>query len=164
LTFMGTAYWLLPRLTGRELELGLLAKVQPYLWFIGMVLFSISNHITGLMGMPRRIYDASYGGAAAAQAWRGLTDVSAVGGLFLFTSAGFFMLVMLGTGLAGKKREPEPIEWAEPLEPVSPRAGLLDRYGLWTVVAIVLVLIAYAVPLWQHLQMQRFGSPGFTPF
>ncbi len=77
LTFMGTAYWLLPRLTGRELELGLLAKVQPYLWFIGMVLFSISNHITGLMGMPRRIYDASYGGAAAAQAWRGLTDVSA---------------------------------------------------------------------------------------
>jgi len=164
LTFMGTAYWLLPRLTGRELELGLLAKVQPYLWFIGMVLFSISNHITGLMGMPRRIYDASYGGAAAAQAWRGLTDVSAVGGLFLFTSAGFFMLVMLGTGLAGKKCEPEPIEWAEPLEPASPRAGLLDRYGLWTVVAIVLVLIAYAVPLWQHLQMQRFGSPGFTPF
>ncbi|HYT05421.1 MAG TPA: b(o/a)3-type cytochrome-c oxidase subunit 1 [Gemmatimonadales bacterium] len=164
LTFMGTAYWLLPRLTGRELELGLLAKVQPYLWFIGMVLFSISNHITGLMGMPRRIYDASYGGAAAAQAWRGLTDVSAVGGLFLFTSAGFFMLVMLGTGLAGKKREPEAIEWAEPLEPVSPRAGVLDRYGLWTLVAIVLVLIAYAVPLWQHLRMQTYGSPGFSPF
>ncbi len=164
LTFMGTAYWLLPRLTGRELELGLLAKVQPYLWFIGMVLFSISNHITGLMGMPRRIYDASYGGAAAAQAWRGLTDVSAVGGLFLFTSAGFFMLVMLGTGLAGKKCEPEPIEWAEPLEPASPRAGLLDRYGLWTLVAIVLVLIAYAVPLWQHLRMQTYGSPGFSPF
>lgn len=23
---------------------------------------------------------------------------------------------------------------------------------------------AYAVPLWQHLQMPRFGSPGFKPF
>ena len=164
LTFMGTAYWLLPRLTGRELELGLLARVQPYLWFIGMVLFSISNHITGLMGMPRRIYDASYGGSAVAHAWRGLTDLSAVGGLFLFTSAGFFMLVMLGTGLAGKRRPPDPIQWAEPLEPVSPRAGLLDRYGLWTVVAVVLVLIAYAVPLWQHLRMQTHGSPGYSPF
>jgi len=164
LTFMGTAYWLLPRLTGRELELGLLAKVQPYLWFIGMVLFSISNHITGLMGMPRRIYDASYGGSAVAHAWRGLTGVSAVGGLFLFASAGFFMLVMLGTGLAGQKRTPEPIEWAEPLEPVSSRAGLLDRYGLWTVVAVVLVLIAYAVPLWQHLRMQTYGAPGYSPF
>jgi len=164
LTFMGTAYWLLPRLTGRELELGLLARVQPYLWFIGMVLFSISNHITGLMGMPRRTYDASYGGSAVAHAWRGLTDLSAVGGLFLFTSAGFFMLVMLGTGLAGKRRPPDPIQWAEPLEPVSPRAGLLDRYGLWTVVAVVLVLIAYAVPLWQHLRMQTHGSPGYSPF
>ncbi|HXL34879.1 MAG TPA: cbb3-type cytochrome c oxidase subunit I [Gemmatimonadales bacterium] len=164
LTFMGTAYWLLPRLTGRTLELELLAKVQPYLWFIGMVLFSISNHITGLMGMPRRIYDASYGGSAVAHAWRGLTGVSAVGGLFLFTSAAFFMLVMLGTGLAGKKSAPQPIEWAEPLEPVSLRAGLLDRYGLWTLVAIVLVLIAYAVPLWQHLRMHTYGSPGFTPF
>jgi len=164
LTFMGTGYWLLPRLTGRQLELDLLAKVQPYLWFIGMVLFSISNHITGLMGMPRRIYDASYGGSAVAEAWRGLTGVSAVGGLFLFTSAGFFILVMLGTGLAGKKRDAEPIEWAEPLEPTSTRATLLDRYGLWTVVAVLLVLIAYAYPLWSHLQMRRFGSPGFTPF
>jgi cytochrome c oxidase subunit I len=164
LTFMGTAYWLLPRLTGRELELALLAKVQPYLWFIGMVLFSISNHITGLMGMPRRIYDASYGGSPVAHGWRGLTDLSAVGGLFLFASAGFFMLVMLGTGLAGKRRPPDPIQWAEPLEPVRPRAGLLDRYGLWTVVAVVLVLIAYAVPLWQHLRLQTYGSPGFSPF
>ena len=164
LTFMGTAYWLLPRLTGRELELGLLAKVQPYLWFIGMVLFSISNHITGLMGMPRRIYDASYAGSPVAHAWRGLTDVSAVGGLFLFVSAGFFILVMLGTGLAGKRGTPPAIEWAEPLEPVSPRAGLLDRYGLWTVVAVVLVLVAYAYPLWSHLQMQTYGSPGFSPF
>jgi len=164
LTFMGTAYWLLPRLTGRDLELGLLAKVQPYLWFIGMVLFSISNHITGLMGMPRRIYDASYGGSAVAHAWRGLTGVSAVGGLFLFASAGFFMLVMLGTGLAGKRRAPEPIEWAEPLEPGQPRAGLLDRFGLWTAVAVLLVLIAYAYPVWAHLQMQTYGSPGYSPF
>ncbi len=164
LTFMGTAYWLLPRLTGRELELGLLAKVQPYLWFIGMVLFSISNHITGLMGMPRRIFDASYGGSAVAHAWRGLTGVSAVGGLFLFASSAFFLLVMLGTGLAGKRIAPQPIEWAEPLEPLSPRAGLLDRYGLWTAVAVLLVLVAYAYPLWAHLHMQTYGSPGYSPF
>jgi cytochrome c oxidase subunit 1 len=84
LTFMGAAYFLLPRLSGRELELGLLARVQPYLWFIGMMLFSFSNHITGLMGMPRRIYDASYGGSTIHMA--GLTGVFSVGGLFLFTA------------------------------------------------------------------------------
>lgn len=164
LTFMGASYWLLPRLTGRELELALLARVQPYLWFLGMLLFSISNHITGLMGMPRRVFDASYDGAAAAQAWRGLTGVSAAGGLLLFASAGFFILVMVGTALAGQRREPEAILWAEPLHPVATRRTLLDRYGLWTVVAVILVLVAYAYPLWMHLRMARFGSPGFQPF
>ena len=164
LTFMGASYWLLPRLTGRELELALLARVQPYLWFMGMLLFSFSNHITGLMGMPRRIYDAAYGDAAAAHAWRGLTEVSAAGGLLLFASAAFFILVMVGTALAGKRREPEPVLWAEPLHPPAPQRTLLDRYGLWTVVAVILVLIAYAYPLWTHLHMVRFGSPGFKPY
>ena len=164
LTFMGATYWLLPRLLGRELELGLLARVQPYLWFVGMALFSFSNHVTGLMGMPRRIYEASFGGAAAALPWRGLTLTSALGGLFLFTSAAFFVMVVLGTWLAGRKREPEPIEWAEPLHPVVAKATWLDRYGLWTAVAVVLVLLAYAYPLLTHLQMTRFGSPGFKPF
>lgn len=163
LTFMGLAYHLVPRLAGRELELGLLAKVQPYLWFLGMLLFSISNHTTGLMGMPRRVYEAEYGGAAAAQAWQGLTGLSAIGGMVLFASAAFFLLVMLGTALAGKRREPEPLEWAEPLHPVG-KPGWLDRFGLWVVVAVVLVLIAYAVPFWNHLRMERFGSPPFTPF
>jgi cytochrome c oxidase subunit 1 len=164
LTFMGASYYLLPRLSGRALELELLARVQPYLWFAGMMLFSFSNHITGLMGMPRRVFDAAYDGGAAAASWRGLTGVSAVGGLFLFASAGFFMLVMIGTALAGKRQAAQPFGWAEPLHPVAPRRTILDRYGLWTAIAILLVLIAYAYPLWMHLQMPRFGSPGFKPF
>src|SRR5262245_10901065 len=164
LTFMGASYWLLPRLTGRELELGLLARVQPYLWFIGMLLFSISNHITGLMGMPRRIYEAGYGGSPVAATWSGWTGLSAVGGIFLFTSAGFFMLVMIGTALAGRRHDFEPVVWAQPLHPIPNRRTLFDRYGLWTAIAILLVIVAYAYPLWTHLRMTRFGSPGFKPF
>jgi cytochrome c oxidase subunit 1 len=164
LTFMGAAYFLVPRLSGRELELGLLARVQPYLWFIGMLLFSISNHITGLMGMPRRIYEAGYGGSAVAEAWRGWTGLSAVGGVFLFTSAGFFMLVMLGTAWGGRRRDFDPVVWAQPLHPAPTRRTLFDRYGLWAAIAILLVIVAYAYPLWAHLRMARFGSPGFSPF
>ena len=164
LTFMGTAYWLIPRLTGQELELGLLAKVQPYLWFLGMVLFSIANHITGLMGMPRRIYEATYQGSAVAQRWEALTLTSAIGGLFLFMSASFFLMVMLGTVLAGKKTETRQVEFAETVVPESNRQTVFDRLGLWTVIAVVLVLIAYAYPIYSHLQMQTFGSPGYKPY
>lgn len=164
LTFMGVSYWLVPKLVRRELELGLLAKVQPYLWFIGMVLFAIANHATGLMGMPRRIYDPSYLGHPAAQEWKALTGVSAVGGLFLFASAAFFLLVMLGTVLAGRPHNDDTISFAEPLEGPPSRKSIFDRFGLWVVIAVALVGIAYAYPLAHHLSLERFGSPGFRPF
>jgi cytochrome c oxidase subunit 1 len=164
MTFMGACYWLVPRISGRELELGLLAKVQPYLWFLGMVLFSFTGHITGLMGLPRRLFTTNYGGAVQAQSWEALTNASALGGLVLHVSAAFFVLVMLGTLLAGKRTTPEPIVWAEPLGPPQARAGIWDRLGLWFAVAVVLVVIAYAVPLANHLGMTRYGSIGFKPF
>lgn len=164
LTFMGVAYWLVPKLVGRDLELALLAKVQPYLWFLGMLLFSIANHITGIMGMPRRVYEASYGGNTVADSWQGLTLISALGGVLLFISASFFLLVMLGTVLAGRRSAQPAVAYAEPLEGHPTARGLFDRFGLWVVVAVVLVVIAYAYPLIQHLGMERFGSPGFKPF
>ncbi len=164
LTFMGAAYWLIPALTGRELELGLLARVQPYLWFMGMLLFSVSNHLTGLQGMPRRVYEFDYGGSPVAEAWAAGTGISALGGVFLYASALCFILVMVGTGLAGRKHDPEPLEFAEPLEPPGDKARILDKLWLWVVIAVVLLVAAYAVPIIQHLGMERFGAPGFRVF
>jgi hypothetical protein len=39
-----------------------------------------------------------------------------------------------------------------------------DRLGLWFGVAVVLVVIAYAIPLWDLMHLTRYGSPGFKPF
>lgn len=166
LTFMGAAYWLVPKVSGRALELRLLAQVQPYLWFLGMLLFSFSNHVTGLMGLPRRVFSTSYGGAPQAQMWEGLTLLSALGGIVLFASAACFVAVMLGTLLAGPRVEQPPIAWAEALDvPDGPRhSGIWDRLGLWFVVAVVLVVIAYAIPLWNLMHMTRYGSPGFRTY
>jgi cytochrome c oxidase subunit 1 len=163
LTFMGASYWLVPNLLGRRLELAPMARVQPYIWFLAMLLFSIPTHITGVMGMPRRVYDASYGNHPTALTWIWLTDVSAAGGLLLFLSALFFVLVMLFT-LFGTESQPEALEFAEPVEPPGHRAAIFDRLGLWTAAAVILVVIAYGPPIWNHLQLARFGSPGFSPF
>jgi cytochrome c oxidase subunit 1 len=162
LSFMGATYWLLPRLTGKPLRLPGAAQVQPYLWFGGMMIFSLTNHATGMMGMPRRVYDASYGGSPIAARWAEWTAISAVGGVILFVSAARFAAVVAAT-LLGKAGAPREIEFAEAYE-ASPRRGVWDRYGLWTAVAAVLVLAAYAWPIAHHLSMVRFGSPGFKPF
>jgi cytochrome c oxidase subunit 1 len=164
LTFMGAAYWFVPRLTGRPLGLPSLARVQPWLWFIGMMVFSLVNHATGLAGMPRRIYDASYGGHPAAARWQAWTGISALGGVVLFVSAMFFVVVMLATATNQRAAVNAPIEYAEPLYPGSGSRSMWDRIALWTALAIILVLIAYAYPITSLLRLQRFGSPGFSPF
>jgi cytochrome c oxidase subunit 1 len=140
-----------------------MARVQPWLWFLGMLLFSIPSHLTGLMGMPRRVFDPRYADHPAAASWQRLTDVSAVGGIVLFASALFFVLVMLFT-LFGPHVPPEPIQFSEPLEDPGTKGAFLDRLGILTAVAVLLVVVAYAYPIWQHLQMPRFGSSGFSPF
>jgi cytochrome c oxidase subunit 1 len=163
LTFMGTCYVVVPRLLRRRLELAPMARVQPWIWFLGMLPFSIPTHLTGLMGMPRRVFDPSYANHPTAASWQWLTNLSAIGGIVLFASALFFVLVMLFT-LFGPRTPEQRIEFSEPLEDPGSKGAYLDRLGVLTVAAALLIVIAYGYPIWHHIQMARFGSPGFSPF
>jgi cytochrome c oxidase subunit 1 len=163
LTFMGATYWLLPRITGRQLRPAGLAIAQPYLWFVGMALFSGSNHVAGLMGLPRRVYSASFAGAEAAAQWMPLTRIAAAGAGLLLLSALAFVVVVVATWLAGRRQQAPAFEFARALQPAT-APGLWDRFGLWTAVAVVLIAIAYAYPLLHLLAQERFGSVGITPF
>jgi cytochrome c oxidase subunit 1 len=163
LTFMGACYVVVPQLLGRRLELAPMARVQPWLWFVGMLPFSIPTHITGLMGMPRRVFDPAYGDHPTALSWHWMTNLSAVGGIILFASALFFVLVMLFT-LFGPHGTGSGLEFSEPLEDPGTKGTYLDRLGVLTAVAAFLIVVAYAYPIWQHLQMPRYGAPGFSPF
>jgi cytochrome c oxidase subunit 1 len=186
MTFMGATYWLLPRISGRQLRFKPLALLQPYLWFAGMMLFSVSYHIAGLRGLPRRVYSASLNGEQTQ--WHGLSLVAAAGAIVLFMSALCYVTVAAATWLAGKKFEATAdvgakagaktdarvgekvgganvapaFEFATPLQPAV--AGVWDRFGLWTVVAIVIVIAGYAYPIIHLLSQHRYGSPPYQPF
>jgi len=162
LTFMGATYWLLPRLLGRQLRFARLATIQPYLWFLGMALFSTSYHLAGLRGLPRRVYSGTLTGEYG-QPWQALTRLAAAGGVILFLSALSFLTVVVATWTAGKRIPAPAFEFAVPLRRVT-TMGIWDRFGLWTVLAVVLVSIAYGYPLLHLLRHARYGSPPFQPF
>ena len=162
LTFMGATYWLLPRLLGRELRFLWLARIQPYLWFAGMTVFSTSYHIAGLRGLPRRVYSAALTGDHEVP-WALLTKVAAAGGVILFLSALAFVTVVISTWLFGKRIQAPAFEFATPLRPVTTE-GVWDRFGLWNAIAVVLIAAAYAYPLITLLAHPRYGSPPFQPF
>jgi cytochrome c oxidase subunit I len=161
LSFMGGTYWMLPRMLGRDLSLPGLARVQPYLWFVGMALFSTSYHIAGLRGMPRRVYSGSLSGEYGAQ-WHGLTVIAAVGAVILLISAWSFVIVCVATWFGARQANALLFEFAVPLRP--PVYSLWDRYTLWVVLAVVLVIAAYGYPLTHLLQHHRYGSPPYQPF
>jgi len=161
LTFMGATYWLIPRLMGRELKFVALAKAQPYLWFVGMMCFSIPSHIVGILGMPRRIYSSDAFELGVHQKWLVFSQLSALGGVILFLSSLFWIVVIVGTSFYGKRLEERPpLEFSEPLEGDA-EAGLWDRFGVWAAVAVALIIIAYAVPLYHLYTMERFPSLPF---
>ena len=164
LTFMGTTYWLLPRLTGKPLALRSFAEVQPYLWFVGMMLFSLVNHATGLAGMPRRIYDATYQNHPVAQVWQQWTGISALGGTILFASALAYVAVVVATARSRRHVKAPLIAYAEPLEPIGAPATVWDRFGLWAGLAVLLVIVAYGWPIFQILTLDRYGAPGIRVF
>jgi cytochrome c oxidase subunit 1 len=161
LTFMGATYWLLPRLLARELRFPVLARVQPYLWFLGMALFSTSFHLAGLRGLPRRIYSASLTGEYGAS-WQGLTQLAALGGVVLFLSALAFVTVVAATWVGGRRIAAPRFEFATALRPPT-AIGIWDRFGLWTALAVLLVIAAYGYPILQLVAHTRYGSPGYQP-
>jgi heme/copper-type cytochrome/quinol oxidase subunit 1 len=127
-----------------------------------MVIFSGSYHAAGLRGLPRRVYSASLAGDSG-EAWGGLTQLGAVGGVCLFLSALAFVLVVVGTWVGGRRIEPPVFEFSRALRPPT-TLGLWDRFGLWALIAVMLVVAAYAYPLAVLLAHPRYGSPPFQPF
>jgi len=165
LTIMALAYWLVPQVTGKRLRSKTLAVVQPYLWFIGMTLMSNAMHRAGLAGVPRRTAEPQYQYVVFEGVVGGISEMRlqiAIGGVLLFTSLCLFLWVMLKTWLGPKAATidvngviPEPLSGPEH----SPR--VLDNFKLWLGIAIMLLILVYALPLAGMLMNPTPGSPPF---
>ncbi len=160
LTFIGAAYWMIPRLTGRALWKPEWALMQTRLWFIGMLIMSFSMHFAGLLGAPRRTADVSYGGAAVAQAWHPYMTVAAAGGVFLFLSIIMFVAVALGTLVQNRKTEPMAAAFATSATPAGATPAALQHLFRWGVIALAFAIVVYAGPVGEILHHPGYGAAG----
>jgi len=151
ITLMSVAYWMIPYLTGRELWGRQVALASSSIYAIGALIFARGMISAGLEGMPRRFFraQANFGNSA----WNLGGILTAIGGTPMFIGILLFFVVILVTIVAG-----HPRSWAMDV-PVSETLTALaltdwerglDRLVLWTVAAVVLILIAHG-PLLSHL-------------
>jgi cytochrome c oxidase subunit 1 len=127
LAFMAITYILIPLIFRRELILKSWAKVQPYLFAIGVAGISLFMMGAGTVGVPRRHWDITFSDAplqwdlpGAAFLMMGLNGMSAVlaalGGVL-------FIVIVVGSIVYGRKIGEEKVEIG------APAAAVVGRYG-----------------------------------
>ncbi|MGR4064462.1 MAG: cbb3-type cytochrome c oxidase subunit I [Vulcanimicrobiaceae bacterium] len=159
LTFLGCAYWMIPRLTGRALWKPGWALWQTRMWFFGMLIMSLSMHYAGLLGAPRRTANVTYAGMPVPN-WEPAMLLAAAGGFILFISIMLFVSVAVGTLFANQKTEDMKAEFAE-AEPESvPTPAMLQHLWRWGAVALAFAVLAYAGPLHEMLTHPAYLAPG----
>jgi cytochrome c oxidase subunit 1 len=111
MAFMGATYYLLPLIFRKKVAFWSLAKIQPYLFAIGMLLLSIGMTFAGSFGVPRRHWDISFTQAAFDVQFNPAVDlvlaVMGIGGLLAVTGAFAFIAIAVQSVFFG-----EPVgEW-----------------------------------------------------
>lgn len=131
--FSGIHYWF-PKVTGRMLS-ERLAKWQFWLLLIGFIVTFGPMHISGLLGMPRRIYTYS-----PDRPWAIWNQLSTIGALIQAPSYLIFVINILWSLKSGKPAGDDPwdawtLEWATTSPPPSYNFDVIptvrSRRPLW---------------------------------
>ena len=97
LAFMGATYYLSPLIFRKKVAFWGMARIQPYLFAIGMVIFTMSMTFAGSFGVPRRHWDISFSQAPFDLQFSPAVDLllalTAIGGLLAATSAFMFIAI-----------------------------------------------------------------------
>ena len=114
MAFMGVTYYVIPLIFRKQVAFWPLARIQPYLFAGGMLVFSLAMTFAGTFGVPRRHWDISFSMAPFDVQFNPAVDlllgVMAIGGLTAAVGGGIYILVTVWSVFFGK-----PLEAGEPV-------------------------------------------------
>lgn len=151
--YFAIAYYLWPKMTGKQLFSRGLATKQLWLWFIGMLVMSLPWHYLGLMWQPRRIAWIPYD-AEIAEVWAPHQYLMGIGGILLAISALMFLFNLLKTHANHTAEENLEVEYAEPIHPVMKVSPSLNGFALWNWILLVYMVVAFGYPILQFFWME----------
>ncbi|WP_106498064.1 cbb3-type cytochrome c oxidase subunit I [Lentibacillus sp. Marseille-P4043] len=160
LTFFGICYWLIPYLSKRELtsKMNKLGIVQTIIWTVGMILMSGSQHLVGLLGDPRRTAYTTYGDHGTALSWIPYEYVMGIGATLLLLGVIIQVYAVFNMMFFAPKGNTEfPIGEVE--ADAQPTPLWTERWGLWIVLMLMVVAMAYVVPIVDFIVNAPPGSP-----
>ncbi|WP_255193989.1 b(o/a)3-type cytochrome-c oxidase subunit 1 [Natronobeatus ordinarius] len=163
LTFMAASYWFIPQLTGKQLFSRSMGLVQVVLWFVGMTFMANAMHRQGLLGVPRRTAEPWYEGFEFQTAVGSMGELNlqiALGGAILTLSILLFLVNVALTATIGSSGATDDNVIPEPLSGPEDSPLVLDNLKMWTAIAVVLVVLAYTLPLASIVDRGGLFGPG----
>jgi cytochrome c oxidase subunit 1 len=149
LAFMSLTYFLIPVLFRRQMILPGLAKWQPYLFGIGMSLFSLFMMGAGTLGVSRRHWDMAFTGSSMPYEYPGtaylMMGLMALAGLAAVIGGIIYLLITVGSLLWGKRLDAK------------------DTYGK-TITPLRLPPVAAAIEGHGTIGVGGFAAPGVFVF
>ena len=147
--YFAIAYELWPRLTGRQHPSLAPLRWQLWLWFVGMMVMTLPWHWLGLQGQWRRVANFNYDNPIIAS-WGPLVVVSLGGGLLLLASALLFVRNLVALHRSAQSTPTGPL-YALAVHPPQRVPAALNGFGLWNVLVLVSMLLAYGYPIAQFV-------------
>jgi cytochrome c oxidase subunit 1 len=164
LAFMGVTYYVIPLIFRREVAFWPLAKIQPWLFAIGMLIFSMAMTFAGTFGAPRRHWDITFTGAPFQVQFSPAVDlmigVMAIGGLIAIAGGAIYIVVTVWSVFFGRRLAPDetgfgatgrglPPGLVSPPRPLGPedQEGALEKHALGhvpgTMVLVIVFMLAF---------------------
>ncbi len=106
LAFMAVTYYVLPLIFRKRVRFWGLAKIQPYLFGLGIVIFAMSLIFQGIFGVPRRHWDISFSNAPFQVEYHPAVQLfqatMGIGGLLAVAGGLAYILIAVATVFFGR--------------------------------------------------------------
>jgi len=166
LSYIGMSLFLVAKLTGKDIKFKTINVCMPYIWTLGIMIFSTGLFIGGAGGEPRRtnmgmsytdpqshLYHAD---------WAYAKMLGSIGGTIMAIAALIFFIVFFAT-LFGKRTKQGALELIVSEPYYDERVPAVQTFTPWLAGALLLLVIAYAPPITQTIRSNFPGAPAYSP-
>lgn len=146
LAFMGATYYLIPLVFRKKIAFFGLAKIQPWLFGIGIAVLAVSLYILGAFGVPRRHYDITFSGGPFTYTFNPAVDffwvLFALGGLLAVVGAlAWILIVVISVFFGSPVKGPQDMQ----LQLASPPPPAKENHGFEAPGTLTLTLLFMGV-------------------
>jgi cytochrome c oxidase subunit 1 len=166
LSFIGCGLLLVSKLTGKEIAFKRLNVWIPYIWTLGIMVFSTGLFVGGVMGEPRRTnMGLTYTNPESPlyqPSWQFARIVGTIGGVIMFLAMLLYFVIFFATLLRARTSE----TWLE-LPASTPYhdedIASVQRFRPWLIGAVILLIVAYTIPFLDLARARYEGAPAYSP-